>query len=296
MIIRNGKAIVCACIMLAGAALQGVSPLAAQEMRDGPPAQRPASVFDGDYLSVGVGAFYGPSYEGSDDYVVFPGAMLRGRVEGITFATQGTGLDVDLIPDDGDADVVLIAGPSVRVRLDRTSRIKDPVVVMLGERDTAVELGGQIGFRVNGLLHGYDQLMLTGTARHDVADAHDGYTIVPTLSYFTPLSRGMAVGLTASAEHVDDRYADTYFSISPAGSAATGGLLPAYTAKGGWKSAGGNIFFALDMDGDITNGGLSLFASGGYSRLLGDFARSPIVADRGDATQWVGILGIGYTF
>ena len=46
------------------------------------PAGSGDSVFDGDYLSVGVGAAYGPSYDGSDDYVLYPAALLQGRKTG----------------------------------------------------------------------------------------------------------------------------------------------------------------------------------------------------------------------
>ena len=34
----------------------------------------------------------------------------------------------------------------------------------------------------------------------------------------------------------------------------------------------------------------------GIARLLGDFKRSPIVADRGSASQWFAAIGLGYTF
>ena len=49
------------------------------------------------------------------------------------------------------------------------------------------------------------------------------------------------------------------------------------------------------LTGDLTHG-LSLFGTAGYSRLAGDFKRSPIVADRGSAGQWFGAIGLGYTF
>ena len=42
--------------------------------------------------------------------------------------------------------------------------------------------------------------------------------------------------------------------------------------------------------------GLSLFATGTYGRLSGDFKRSPIVDDRGSATQWLAAAGLGYMF
>jgi outer membrane scaffolding protein for murein synthesis (MipA/OmpV family) len=35
---------------------------------------------------------------------------------------------------------------------------------------------------------------------------------------------------------------------------------------------------------------------GQYSRLVGDFKRSPIVAMRGSASQWLGAVGLAYTW
>jgi outer membrane scaffolding protein for murein synthesis (MipA/OmpV family) len=43
-------------------------------------------------------------------------------------------------------------------------------------------------------------------------------------------------------------------------------------------------------------GGLSIFGLGQYSRLVGDFKRSPIVSQRGSANQWIGALGLAYTW
>ena len=40
----------------------------------------------------------------------------------------------------------------------------------------------------------------------------------------------------------------------------------------------------------------ALFFTGNYSHLGGDFRDSPIVDDRGSASQWLGAVGLGYTF
>jgi len=35
---------------------------------------------------------------------------------------------------------------------------------------------------------------------------------------------------------------------------------------------------------------------GSYSRLVGDFKQTPIVSQRGSASQWMGAIGLAYTF
>src|SRR3546814_12151663 len=49
------------------------------------------------------------------------------------------------------------------------------------------------------------------------------------------------------------------------------------------------------LTGDLLHG-LSIAAGVSYSRMLGKYADSPIVADAGDAEQWVGAVGLYYTF
>ena len=182
----------------------------------------------------------------------------------------------------------------VRAGFDRHNSIKDDVVRSLGKLDVAIELGGTGGVQVNRVLHAYDSLTAVVDLRWDVADAHGGMVVFPSLTYFTPLSRGVAVSLAISAEYVDDDYADYYFSIDSDGTAASG--LPTFDADGGWKNVGATIFTGIDLDGDITNGGFGLFLLGSYSKLLEDAKRSPVTSIRGDSDQFFGALGIGYTF
>lgn len=253
-----------------------------------------SSVFDGDHLTVGVGVAVGPSYEGSDDYVVYPVPAFQGKLGGIGITPRPGGVALDLINDAPDPRFSFQAGPVLRLRFDRNRQIKDPVVRALGKRDVAAELGANAGFSINRLTNPYDSLTFSADARWDVARAHRGMVVSPAVTYMTPLSRGIFTTLTLSAEHVDDDYAGYYFSVTPADSAASG--MPAYAARGGWKNVSAGLLTAFDLDGDLTNGGFSLFAGAGYSRLLGNFKRAPVVAIRGDADQFLGAVGIGYTF
>ena len=59
-----------------------------------------------------------------------------------------------------------------------------------------------------------------------------------------------------------------------------------------WKTS---LLVNQSITGDLL-GGLSIFGMGQYSRLVGDFKRSPIVAMRGSASQWLGAVGLAYTW
>ncbi|MBV8686750.1 MAG: MipA/OmpV family protein [Alphaproteobacteria bacterium] len=255
---------------------------------------------DDDYLSqpnsltLGAGGAYVPSYEGSDDYELVPVGLAFGKVGGFGFATRGTTLTFDLVRDRRGAPVSIDFGPAANLRLDRTGRIKDPVVRALGKIDTAIEVGAYGGIAKNGVLHQYDSLGLRLTWLHDVTDTHGSSILSPSIDYSTPLSPRTFALLSLGADHVGDGYARTYFSIAPAGSLATG--LPVYNADGGWKNVRASLFLGQTLTGDLRHPRLSLFAGVSYSKLLGDFARSPIVSIRGDRNQYLATLGLAYSF
>jgi outer membrane protein len=266
-------------------------------------AAAPALAQDGDEqgrpddrnsLTIGLGGAYVPSYEGSDDYILTPIGIAFGKVSGFGFATRGTALYVDLIPDKSDSPVSFDFGPLANVRLDRTNRIKDARVRALGEFDAAIELGAWAGLRKNGVLHEYDSLGARVAWQKDVTDTHDGTIVTPAIEYSSPLSTRTLASFSLQAEHVSDRYARTYFSIGAAGAAASG--LAAYNADGGWKSWRATLLLGQALTGDLRNPKLSLFGGVGYSRLLGDIARSPIVRVAGDRDQYFATLGLAYTF
>jgi outer membrane protein len=251
------------------------------------------SVYTGDYLMVGVGGLYGPSYDGSDDYVIDPVPVVQGRLLGIGINARPSGLSLDVINDPGRT-VSFSLGPSARLRSNRVVHIKDPVVESLGKLKRALEVGASAGVSFNQLLNPYDSLSLGAEARWDINGAHGGMALGPTLSYQTPVSRGIAVMVQTDAEWADDDFMDYYFSVTPAGSAVSG--LPAFQAKGGWRKVRGSAILGFDLDGNLANGGLIAGLFGSYERLLGDAAASPIVSIRGSRDQWLGGLGLGFVF
>jgi len=245
-----------------------------------------------DTFSIGGGAGFIPDYEGSDDYELIPVAGIRGRVSGINFYTRGTYLYVDVIRR-GDGPVEFDLGPIAGVRLNRTGKVDDDVVDALPELDMAIEVGGFAGITYHGLTNPYDALSFHIDVTTDVGGAHGSTLITPTIDFGTPLSTTTYVGVSASAEWAGDGYADYYYSIDPAGSLASG--LPVFHADGGFKHWRVGLFGNQSISGDLTHG-WSIFGTGLYTHLSGDFADSPIVDLRGSASQWFGALGVAYTW
>ena len=277
-------------------ALLASGPAFAQDPAATPPAIPEENVppENDDTLTIGLGAGYAPSYEGSDNYVVIPGGAIRGKVSGHNFYTRGTSLYFDLVPEKPGNNIDLSFGPAASIRLNRTSRIRDARVRALGELDAAIELGGFAGVAKTGVItSAFDTIGVRVSYFRDVSDTHDSYVLQPAIEYGTPLSPTTYVGLSVSGDYVGDGYGRTYFGVTPAGALASG--LPAYDLDGGWKNVSVGLVGNLSLSGDIRRG-WSLFALGSYSRLLGDFKRSPIVSIAGDADQSFGAAGVAYTF
>lgn len=285
--------------LLAAAAivLAAGGPALAQDLAGGPGEAGSANLdMDRSTVTVGVTGVYLPDYDGSDDYRLIPAPTAIGTVGGFSFQLIGNRASVDLIPDPKGPSVDLEAGPIGVVNLNRsrTGSIDDPRVKALGKVGTAIELGGYVGIGKTGVLTSpYDKLSVSVSYRHDVNDVHDSGIWQPSVNYITPLSRKVAVGFFASAQHVGRRYAAAYYSVSPAGGVASG--LPVYSAGEGWKdySVGGVGTFSLT--GDLLQG-FKLLVGGSYSRELNSIGRSPIVSIAGRRSQWLGTAGLAYTF
>jgi outer membrane scaffolding protein for murein synthesis (MipA/OmpV family) len=243
-------------------------------------------------FTIAAGVASVPDYEGADEQRMTPALAIRGRVAGMDFWSSATWLYVDLIapPSSGlDFDV----GPIVGARFNRNGDVKDAAVDKLPELDTAIEIGAFGGVSWHGLTNPYDSLSFRVDFLTDVGGAHKSTLITPTVSFATPLSRMTYVGASLNAEWAGGGYADYYYSISPAEGVIAG--LPAFDADGGFKSWSLGLTGVQMVTGDLT-GGLGLFAYGSYKHLAGDFKDSPVVDIRGSASQWMGAIGLAYTF
>ncbi|GAA4774825.1 MipA/OmpV family protein [Stakelama sediminis] len=249
----------------------------------------------GDRITVAAGVASVPDYEGADSSEVTPAAVVMGTVSGHDFWTRGTQLYVDAIPDSGGVGTHFELGGIAGVRRNRATKVDNLQVRALGELDTAYELGGFVGIQRTGVITSdYDSLSARIAMVGDVSGTYGSYVITPQLSYSTPLSRATYVGLNLSADYVGKGYGETYYSVTPAQSTASG-LRPYSIDSSGFKSMSVAFYGVQSLSGNLLKG----FGIGGgivYSRLLGKYADSPLVHDVGSADQWIVGGGLTYTF
>jgi len=247
-------------------------------------------------VTVGVAAAMVPDYDGSDNYRIVPAPAAIGSVGGFSFSVIGNHASIDLIPDKPGPGLDVELGPVVSLNFDRTDHksIDDPRVAALPERGTAIELGGYVGIGKTGVITSqYDKLSVSVSYRHDVNGVYHSAVWSPSVTYLTPLSTKAGVALFGSVQHVGRGYAQTYFGITPADSLASG--LPAYSAHGGWENYMLGAAFTYALTGNLVHG-LKLVAGGSYTRLLGSASYSPVTRIAGSPGQWLGAVGLAYTF
>ena len=276
--------------VLAGFALLFAVPAAAQ---DAPQIAAEKSVFSGDFLIVGAGGVAVPSYEGADELHMLPAGAVAGRIGGISINPRAAGIALDLIPDSAKRAGITL-GPVLRYRTNRTGKVADPAVAALGKLKGVVEAGVVGGLAFKGVLNPHDSLSVSVDVRWDVSGRGSGYIVSPGISYLTPVSRAQVVGMALGANFIDRGYARYNFSVTPAGSAASG--LPVYDANGGFKDWNVGMFTARDLNGNFLDGGLALAVGAMYSRLYGSAAVSPVTRLRGKRSQWIFGGGLAYVF
>lgn len=228
--------------------------------------------------TLGIGVGVGPDYEGSEDYNVGPrpAVSLRARRGRFSIATKGIGLQANMVLHPN-----VHAGLLARVRGGRGD-VENDAVDRLEEIDTALELGGNLGFHYQGWLGGV-------AVTQDVAGAHEGLLVAGHAGYRAkPLPR-LALTTAVNTTFASKGFMETYFGIDAENAARSG--LSEFDADAGIKDVGLSVTLGY---GFTKNWAMSFMA--GYKRLLGDAADSPIVDDEGDPNQFYSGLSLIYRF
>ncbi len=234
---------------------------------------------------VALGAGTVPDYLGSDDYIsgAIPIARYQPDGQNRYVFLSGNALGTNIIDHPW-----LRTGPTALYRFGRDD-VKDEVVNRLPSIDGGLELGWSVGAEWIDPNNIARRMRVDTYASHDVSGTHDGMHIGLSVVGWLPVPDIALLGFYGAVLWSDTSYTDTYFSVTPAGSGASG--LPAFEAGSGLRD-GRLAITSMWPLGDrwVVGAGVS------YMRLLGDAADSPITSDRGDPNQFLGGVGVGYTW
>ena len=232
------------------------------------------------YSTIGLAGL--PDYEGADDLRILPlvdGKLFWGERY---LANEGPAIRANILNSKA-----FEFGPIASLTFGRDDKIKDRAVAQLGKIKDAYEVGlfGAVSFDIGG----NDKMRLGVQGVHDVSSVHDGFVITANATYTAQLGKRLTLMGEIGASYANDDYAKTYFSVAPAGSLGSG--LQVFDAKGGLKDFGAQLTATYRI-GD--NWGIA--ANAGYKRLVGDFAKNPVVSGGGNPNQLSGGLGVFFTF
>lgn len=235
-------------------------------------------------LGVAVGSL--PDYRGSDDYTFGFAPMFR-----YTFAGQeryvqllANELTFNILDDE-----MFRFGPLLNYHFGRTDDVEDEQVKHMAELDDTVELGAFADVVWTLSQDRRHRFILGAKLYQDVGDESDGFRANVGARYWYPVAKPFDFNMSVGAIYQDDDYADHYFGVD-ADNVGTS-ALPFFTADGGlneYYMVVGGIFYLNK------NWLVSVGVRG--SVIGGDPADSPLVDQRGDSTQWIGGIGIGYAF
>lgn len=217
-------------------------------------------------LSVGVGPVYRPDYFGSDDFELRPDPEVYVKFRNFVFL-DNDGADLALFGFSGFS-----FGPSIRLVGDRDES-ENPDLIGLGDIDPTFEVGG---FAATKFL---DRFLVRAKVRKGVVGGHRGISVDATGTVLLFRVGRVSTSVSGTATWIGDRYADTYFSITPAQSLASG--LPEYEADRGLRDVGGSFNAYINIG---KRWSLNPYAS--YRYIFDGIADTPIIDQLGDRNQY----------
>jgi MipA family protein len=228
--------------------------------------------------TIGIGAEYKPDFEGARRSMLSPVPFFSIRRAGSAepFRSPRDSASIALLDFNG-----IRAGPAAKFRAARTAN-NFAELNGLGDVNAAIEIGGFVEyFPVDWFRTRIETRQGFGGHQGVVAD-FSADVIVPVLQRFT-LSAGPRFTWEST------KATAPYFGINAVQAMATG--LPVFNAQGGAHSAGAGaqVTYRIDPQWEVRS-----YVE--YEHLLGDAAKSPLVAVRGSPNQTTVGIGATYSF
>ncbi|MBP0617532.1 MipA/OmpV family protein [Jiella mangrovi] len=237
------------------------------------PVQPAAIDYGGDdfVFELGIEGVVEPEFLGSDDYRVLPSAIFS--VEYLNLPGIGS-----FGGPDGRGFSI---GPSFNVVGERKAD-DHPELSGLNDVDTTYEVGLKASYE-------WEYAEVYGAARYAFGGA-DGFVGDAGANLIARPTETITLKLGPTVSFASSDYMESYFSVSPGESLASGGKFAAYDAGGGFKSVGVAASARYEFTPDWF-----LNADASWDRLVGDAADSPIVK-AGSKDQYSFTLGISKRF
>jgi outer membrane protein len=235
---------------------------------------------------IGVGGGMFPDYLGSDDYTAGAAPFFRwtfaGQERYIQFLVTELSFNVLNHPN-------FALGPVVNYRFGRDDDVDDEVVQEMEEIEDTVEAGIFASYTWRENNNPRNRFIASAEALFDVGGEHDGWVAMASARYWLPVSRPIDLLFGVGATYGSSSYMDTYFGVDTTDAARTG--LSSFEADAGFRDVNAQFAAVFHFSESWHVG-----AGVKYFNLMSDASDSPIVDDRGDASQFVYGIGLAYSW
>lgn len=223
-------------------------------------------------VRIGVGPILSSDFEGGDRYEVKAAPLISLRYKDL-IQVDNNQIRINFFGESGALweSTNFRAGPMLKIDFGR-SESDSLDLVGLGNIGTSFELGGFVSYTMGPLRYRL-------RVRHDLASGHNGILGDLDVSLAVYRSQAMTVGARLGATWTNARYMNTFFGITPTQAAASG--LPVYTATSGFK----DVNLSVGSEFRVTPS-WAVLGNAGVKRLLSKANSSPLVRQRGSATQF----------
>jgi outer membrane protein len=233
---------------------------------------------------VGIGVGIMPDYAGSDDYTAGVAPFFR-------YTFQGQKRYVQLIANEFSINILnhemFRFGPLLNYRFGRDDDVDDERVSRMEKIDDTIEAGAFLDIVWSDPGEKRKRFILGVKCLQDVGDESDGFRANLNARYWYPVAKPVDLNISAGAWYQDDDYSNHYFGVNAENVGTSG--LPFFTADGGlneyYAVVGANVYLSQNW---VMSAGIR------GSVITGDPGDSPLVEERGDSTQLIAGIGIGY--
>lgn len=264
---------------------QGPSP---GQQGDSAPPQGPGKK-EGWNVTLGAGAIYKPAFVGSKDYQAMAFPDIKVEYGDVFFASVFEGIGYNVINTDTWRAGAIAKFDFGRAEDDdnffRVAGDKTKALRGLGDVDETVELGGFLEYSLGSFSAMVELRQGVG--------GHEGLVGEVGLNYMGSIEQSggepIRYFLGPRATFADAKYNNAFFGIDQTQSSNSG--LAEYDADAGLVSYGLGGFAMMAISEAI-----SLGVFGGYDRLAGEAADSPLVTERGEENQFTSGVRVSYEF
>lgn len=234
-----------------------------------------------------VGPMYMPAFTGSKDYqlVAFPDIEVQYNEQFFASLFKGIGYKFILSEE-------WQLGPIVKMDFGRDEEVGNPFSLAakkidtlkgFGNVDMTPEVGAFAEYSTGPFAYSLE--IRQGVGGHKGLIGETG----PDIRAFIPRKSGKPIMAMAGIRALfgDSNYTQTFFGVSEKQSTNTG--LAKYEPSFGFISVGARMIVIVPMTDSI-----SLGAMGGYDRLIGEAAKSPLIKERGTEDQFMGGFRLNY--